>query len=176
MRKTKFDKNKGILFWITGLSGSGKTTLANKIEYFLSKKYGPFLNLSGDELRSIFNYNKFDKKSRYKYALTYSKFCKILVNRNINVIFSTVSLFHKIRKWNKKNIKNYAEVYIESDINKLIQKKRKKFYKMKLKNIVGKNIKAELPNKPNIKITNNFIKTTNQLKLELIDKIKNYYF
>ena len=72
MRKTRFDKNKGILFWITGLSGSGKTTLANKIEYFLSKKYGPFLNLSGDELRSIFNYNKFDKKSRYKYALTYS--------------------------------------------------------------------------------------------------------
>lgn len=31
-------KNKGILFWITGLSGSGKTSLAKKIYPTIKKK------------------------------------------------------------------------------------------------------------------------------------------
>ena len=31
-KRIKLNKNKGILFWITGLSGSGKTTIAKKIK------------------------------------------------------------------------------------------------------------------------------------------------
>ena len=164
-------KNNGYLFWITGLSGSGKTTLAEKILNFVKKNYGPTIIFSGDDLRKLFNYNRFDKKSRLKYALSYSKFCKEITDQNINVIFSTVSLYHKVRSWNKENINNYLEIYIEADIKKLIRNKRKPFYRTKLVNIVGKNIKAELPKKPDIKITNNFIKSINQLKIELIKEI-----
>ena len=171
MKKKKFIKNKGILFWITGLSGSGKTTLANEISRFVNKKYGSTLVISGDELRNIFNFTKFDKKSRLKYALTYSKICKTLTENKINVIFSTVSLFHQVRNWNNKNIKNYLEIYIESDINELIKQKKKKFYKVKHSNIVGKNIVAELPKTPDIVIKNNFKKSINKLKEELINKI-----
>ena len=112
------------------------------------------------------------KKSRLKYALSYSKFCKKIIDLNINVIFSTVSLYHNIRSWNKKNIKNYLEIYIESDIEKLIKNKKKPFYRTKLINIVGKNIKAEFPRRPDIKIKNNFTKSINELKIELIKKIK----
>ena len=122
-------KNKGILFWITGLSGSGKTSLANRIIKTVTKKYGPTIAISGDDLRKIFNFNKFTKKERLEYALSYGKFCKALVEKKINVIFSTVSLFHKVRKWNKKNINNYVEIYIKSDINKIISQKKKYFYK-----------------------------------------------
>ena len=171
MKKKLFSKNKGILFWITGLSGSGKTTLANLIGKFVNKKYGSTIVISGDELRDIFNFTKFDKKSRLKYALAYSKFCKILTENQINVIFSTVSLFHQVRRWNNKNIKNYLEIYIESDINELIKQKKKIFYKIKPSNIVGKNIVAELPKSPDIIIRNNFQKSINKLKEELISKI-----
>jgi adenylylsulfate kinase-like enzyme len=164
-------KNSGFLFWITGLSGSGKTSLAEKILDFVRKNYGPTIILSGDDLRSTFNYKKFDKKSRLKYALSYSKFCKAITDQNINIIFSTVSMYHQVRFWNKKNIKNYLEIYIETDIKKLIKNKKKSFYRAKLINIVGKNIKAELPKKPDIQINNNFIKSLNQLKKELIKKI-----
>ena len=75
----KIIKNKGILFWITGLSGSGKTTIAEKIKIQISKKYGPTLTLSGDDLRKIFSFNKFSKKQRLNYALSYSKFCKRII-------------------------------------------------------------------------------------------------
>ena len=70
------------------------------------------------------------------------------------------------------NIKNYLEIYIESDIEKLIKNKKKPFYRTKLINIVGKNIKAEFPRRPDIKIKNNFKKSINKLKIELIKKIK----
>jgi adenylylsulfate kinase-like enzyme len=164
-------KKKGILFWITGLSGCGKTSLAKKILDFVKKNYGPTIIVNGDDLREIFDYKKFDKSSRLKYALSYSKFCKEITDQKVNVIFSTVSLYHKVRSWNKKNINNYFEIYIEADIKTLIKKKKKYFYRTKLVNIVGKNIKAELPEKPDIKITNNFIKSINQLKIELIKEI-----
>ena len=168
----KLKKNKGILFWITGLSGSGKTAIAEKVKSNVSKKYGPTITLSGDDLRKIYNYNKFSRKNRLTYALSYSKICKYITDKKINVILSTVSLFHKVRKWNKLNIKNYIEIYIEADINKLIKKRKKFFYKGNYKNIVGKNLKAEFPKNPDIIIKNNFKKSLNNLSKELIKKIK----
>ena len=169
----KLKKNKGIVFWITGLSGSGKTTLAKKIEKKITSEYGPSLMISGDDLRKLFNYDKFSKKARLVYAMSYGKFCKYIADRNINVIFATVSLFDKVRKWNKLNINNYIEIYIESDIKKLMNKKKKFFYKGNYKNIVGKNLKAEFPKKPDITIKNTFTKPLNDLSRELIKKILN---
>ena len=171
MKKLKKNKNKGILFWITGLSGSGKTAIAEKIRGNISNKYGTTVAVSGDNLRKIFNYKKFSKKDRLAYALSYGKFCKYITDKKINIIFSTVSLFNKVRKRNRSNIKNYIEIYIQSDINKIIEKKNKFFYKGNYKNIVGKNIKPEFPQSPHIKIKNNFSKSINVLAKELIKKI-----
>ena len=128
----KFRKNEGILFWITGLSGSGKTTLANKIHNFVENKYGPTIIVSGDDLRKLLKFTKFDRKSRLNYALNYSNICKKIVSQNINVIFATVSLFHEVRLLNKKNINNYIEIYIKSNIDKLFERKEKFFYKKKI--------------------------------------------
>ena len=167
----KLKKNKGILFWITGLSGSGKTTIANKIERNIIQKYGPTICLSGDDVREIFNYKKFSKKNRLYYALSYSRLCKKITDEKINIIFSTVSLFHEVRRWNKTNINNYLEIYIKSDINKIIKQKKKFFYKGNHKNIVGKNIIAEFPKSPHITIINNFKKPINSLAKALSKKI-----
>ena len=48
------NKDKGILFWITGLSGSGKTAIAKKIQKKISYLYGPTIEFSGDDFRKIF--------------------------------------------------------------------------------------------------------------------------
>jgi len=167
----RLKKNKGILFWITGLSGSGKTAIAEKIKTNISNKYGPTVIVSGDDLRKMFNFKKFSRKDRLTYALIYSKFCKCITDNKINVILSTVSLFHKVRKWNRSNINNYIEIYLQSDINQIIKQKRKFFYKGNYKNIIGKNIKAEYPKYSHITIKNNFNKSVNVLAKELIKKI-----
>lgn len=166
---------KGRVFWITGYSGSGKTEIAKKIKKFINKKFGKTLIISGDDLRDIFSLEKYDKKNRIKYALAYSKFCKLVSDQGVNVIISTVSLFNQVRLWNKKNISKYTEVYIRSKLSEIINfKKKSEIYDIK-KNIMGKNIKAQLPKKPNIFLENDFSKSINQLSKVLIEKINKRY-
>ena len=167
----KINKKKGILFWITGLSGSGKTTIANKIKKDISKKYGPTIILNGDDIRNIFNLKKFDRKFRLKLALNYSKLCKSISDQKINIIFPTVSMFNKVRNYNRKNIKNYFEIYIKANIKKIIREKKKKIYYKSRINIVGLDIKPELPKKPDITVLNNFDKNLNTISKNLIAKI-----
>lgn len=163
----------GYVLWITGLPGSGKTSIAKKINNHYKKKNFDFLEISGDEIRKVLKFDNYDKKSRKQYAKSYARLCKILSEKGVNVIISTVSLFHEIHKWNKKNIKNYKEVYIKSDLNQIIKNKKKKFYfNNKIKNIVSKNIKAEYPLNPNIIIENNFKESIEQLSKKVIKKLR----
>ena len=160
--KRKKNKNKGILFWITGLSGTGKSTIGNLIYPKIKKIYGPTIIIHGDDFRNIWNLNNYDYKSRYKNCEKYIKFCKYITDQNINVIFTVIGMFEKIRKWNRKNIRNYVEIYIAKKNYKNLKIKKK----LK-KNIVGIDIKAELPKRPDIKIVNNF----NQNKMNIANNL-----
>ena len=162
--------DKGILFWITGLSGSGKTSLAKKILPIIKKKYGPTLHLDGDRLRSILNLNGYSYDERLSNTKIYNKIVKLLTDQNINVIISLVGLMQNPRTWNRKHIKKYIEIFIKSEVKKIILKDKKKIYK-KNKNIVGINIKPEFPKSPDITIDNKFDKNLDCLKLLLLDKI-----
>ena len=161
-------KNLGILFWITGLPGSGKTTVGNLLLKNISKKYGPTILLSGDDLRKDFLLVGYKKKDRQKIGLMYSNFFLRLLKQNINIIFSGVVLSHKVQKYNRKNINNYIEIFIESDFSKNI--KIKKISK-KNKNVVGIDIKPEYPKKPEIKIFNDFKKPLKTIAKEIFNLI-----
>lgn len=108
----KKNKNKGILFWITGLPGSGKTNIAIKIKNKIQSIYGPTLLVNGDDLRRIFQLKKYDKKNRIKYSKMFCKYAKFITDQKINLIFAIVGMMDEPRNWNRKNINNYLEVYI----------------------------------------------------------------
>lgn len=169
--KKKLIKNKGILFWITGLGGSGKTSLALKIHNNIKKLYGPTIYLSGDQIRKMFNLKGYELNERTKIGYMYSKLFKFITNQNINVIFAGIVLIDKIRKWNKKNIKNYIEIYIDAKIKNIIFNKKKSLYKKNYNNIVGINIKPDVPKNPDIVITNDFSKSIDKLTKILLKKI-----
>tara|TARA_Y100000741_G_scaffold356768_1_gene333800 strand:+ start:95 stop:625 length:531 start_codon:yes stop_codon:yes gene_type:complete len=171
MKKKSNEKRYGTLYWITGLSGSGKTKISKKIKTQISKKYGPTIIISGDDLRNIFNLKTYSIQERLKISKKYCKLVKFITSQKINVIFATVAMFHEIREWNRKNIKNYVEIYIKSDIKKLIFQKKKTFYKNTSKYIVGMDIKAELPKKPDIVIKNDFTRNLDYLSSMLMKKI-----
>ena len=128
----RINKRKGIYFFITGFFGiRKKLNCKKKIKKDLEKVYGPTILLHGDELRKIFKLKGYSKNERIKIAYKYSKLCKKITDNKINVILATVSLFSEIRVWNKKNIKNYFEIYIKSDFKKILKRKQKFFYKKK---------------------------------------------
>ncbi len=162
--KKKFNLEKeGILFWVTGLQGSGKTTISKKIKNEIEKLYGKTLFFDGDILRNIFNLHDYSEKGRLKLDASYSKFCQYIVKSKINLIFATVSMNHKIRKYNKKKYYNYFEIYIRR--KKLLRKKsRANIFKFISKD------KVEIPENPDIIINNN--SDINLAVKKITDKIK----
>ena len=168
----KINKNKGILFWITGLSGSGKTTLGKAIHNEIKKLYGPTIMISGDDVRKIFDLKGYEYKQRLQITNKYCKFAKYITNQKINIIFAVIGMFHESRKWNKKNIHNYIEIYVKSSIQKIIKNNKKKIYKKKNPGkLTGLNVKAEYPRNPDITILNNFQNSEKKLKDHLLKKI-----
>lgn len=170
--KLKVNPKKGILFWVTGISGAGKTTISKKLLPLIIKKYGPTIEISGDNIRQIFDLKKYDDISRKKYAMFYSKLCKQITDKKINVIFSTISFFKSVRNWNKENINNYVEIYVSANLNKILKfGKKSKIYKNNNFNIVGKDIKGDYPKKPHIKIKNNFNESLDNISIKIYKKI-----
>ena len=166
--------SKGILFWVTGFSGSGKTQISKEIYSQVNKTYGPTILFSGDDIRKIFNLRGYTYKDRNEVVMKYCKLARSITSQNINVIFAVVGLMNNIRAWNRKNIKNYIEIYIKSDLKKIIAKRKKNIYHKNINNIVGIDIKPEFPKKPDIILYNNFQKNTKALSEKLIIKIKKY--
>ena len=68
---------------------------------------------SGDELRKILNYKKYDRKDRLQIGYIYSSICQNVSDKQINVVIDVVGLFDQLRKNNRKKIKNYCEIYIK---------------------------------------------------------------
>ena len=173
----KINRKKGILFWITGLSGSGKSTIASLIKDRIEKKYGPTIIMSGDDLRHITNFLKYEKKDRLEFSKTKLKFYKFVADQKINLIFSTISLFESVRRENKKHILNYVEIFIKADVKTIIKNNKKKLYKKKKEKIWGVNIKAEFPKRPFIQVENDFktpLKTVSNNLIKLINKKLKY--
>ena len=165
------NNRKGILFWITGLSGAGKTSVSRKIYKKIKNEFGKTIFINGDDLRKIFDLKGYNYKDRKKIGLQYSKLFKKITDQNVNVIFAGVVLIESVRKWNKKNIDNYLEIYLKANIKKIIKRKYKRLYSQ-TKNLVGLNVRAEFPKKPDIIINNNFKESIKSISDRLLKKIR----
>ena len=162
MKKKKLNRNKGILFFITGLSGAGKTTFGRQIKSKIKKRYGETIYLDGDDLRKIFNFKGYDKKQRFDNVSKYLTLAKFLTNNRVNIILCSIGLSYRIHKIIRK-FDNHVIILIKGD-DKLINKQLKSLKK----NIVGKDIKAEFPKNPELEIVNKYNKYKKILKIKNI--------
>ena len=148
----------GTVIWITGLSGSGKTTVATYLHTLLKQQDKHFIILDGDKLREIFGTTGYSTKDRYNQAFRYSKLCQALSSQGTNIICSTIALFHDVHLWNRQNIPNYLEVFLDVPMKTLMQRDQKSLYSKsqtgEASNVVGIDIKAEIPKYPNLVINN----------------------
>ena len=168
MKNTKFGK----IFWITGLSGSGKSTIGIHLKKLVEKKYGKTVVIHGDDIRNIFQFKFYARSKRLKLGKSYSDICNLLAKQNINVIFTTVGLFNELFTYNRKNLNNYFEIYIKTNIKKLKSNKSKYFYRRKTRNVWGVDLKPQFPKKPHIIVENNFDQTVFQLTKLIFEKIR----
>lgn len=65
----------------------------------------------------------YSKEDRLKSAIRNSRLCKLLSDQGIDVICCTISMFDAIREWNRENIKNYFEIYLDVSLETLKDRK-----------------------------------------------------
>jgi len=167
-------KKEGKLIWITGLSGAGKTTIAKKVFEEYKKENPNSIHLDGDSLREILgNHFGHTIEERKKIALIYSRICSALTSQGINVIISTISMFHEIHEYNRNYNKRYYEIYLEVPVEELHKRDQKGLYTNNKSFLIGINQEAEFPKKPTIKLVNSdeeHIEKNVEVILELIKK------
>ena len=149
-----------MVIWFIGKSASGKTFLGEKLYNALRVNYPNIVFLDGDLLRNAISKDLgHSKEDRYIYEERRSKLSKILADQGIHVIVSGISNEPKIRDWNKKNIKDYLEIYLKTDKNTLYRRDPKGIYKNyfkgNIKNVVGEDIVFQEPVAPWMTIDNN---------------------
>ena len=159
------------VYWITGLSGAGKTTVGKRLFDLIKEKQNNIVRLDGDILRDVFQNQDYTYEGRKALGFKYSRLCKMLADQGIDVIICTIAMYDDVRKWNRDNIEEYVEIYLEVDMEELIRRDQKGIYSRALKeeekNVSGMNMKTELPKNPDI-IVKNYGDITPEKSLNII--------
>lgn len=149
----------GMVIWITGLSGSGKSSLAKEL---MDRLEGNKILLDGDSMRNALKLTDigYDKEGRKKIASIYSGFCKLIADQGATVVCSTISMYHEVREWNRQNLPNYYEIFLDIPENIRRNRDPKNLYKDntigKVENLAGVDFDVELPLNPHIRFDENF--------------------
>mgnify|MGYP005995408061 CR=1 FL=1 len=149
-----------MVIWIIGLSGSGKTTFANELCKSLNNGEEKYIKIDGDIIRDLFqNDLGHSYQDRRKNANRIMKLSHFLNKNGINVICSILSISREDRIWNRKNIPNYFEIFIDVKMDILKKRDSKNLYKNYdkglIKDVVGCDIIFEEPVDCDYRIENN---------------------
>lgn len=150
---------QGHVVWLTGLAGSGKTSIGNQLVELWRQTGAHVIHLDGDHLREVFSREQcFTLDARLELSRSYSRLARMLSNQQSNVVVSTLSMFHEIHSWNRKNLNCYTEIFLDVSKEVLICRDQKQLYSRALAgeniDVVGLNVDAELPSSPDITFKN----------------------
>ena len=165
-------------FWITGLSATGKTTLSKLLVENFRASGRIVIHLDGDELRQALSHEAYTREERIALGMHYSRLCKLLTSQGVDVVISVIGLFKELHKWNRKNIQNYIEIFIDTPLSELEKRDPKDLYKRyrsgKIKNVAGLDLNVDFPVDPDIHLKWSRNKTIDSMFQELLDNVQNY--
>lgn len=172
----------GSLIWLCGFSGAGKTSLAKVLKVELSKLDLNVILLDGDAMRvslesltEIMELDSYSNKGRLALAKAYARLGANLVEQNTLVIVSTISLIEEVFQFNRQLGIKYFEVFLDSDINKIIKKDPKNLYGNKNNKLVGRDISAYVPLNADLKLKNDFETSLADLADEILKSFLTKY-
>jgi adenylylsulfate kinase-like enzyme len=148
-----------MVVWIIGLSGAGKTTLANEVVAHVRRINQNVVFIDGDMVRDVFaNDLGHTMKDRRTNANRICRLGKLLDDQGINVVCAILSLFPESRSWNRENLSNYHEVFIDTPMKDLVQRDYKGLYRKynsgEIHDVAGMDIDFQRPENADLIIKN----------------------
>ena len=154
MTNKRFFEEGGVI-WITGLSGAGKSSLASELTLRLKTYSDNVILLDGDDLRNVFaanshkNHFEYTKNERLEKAMQYARLCLYLSNQGFIVVIATISMFNEIYQFNRLNLHNYFEVFLDVPLKELYRRDAKSMYSRykrgELRNVAGLDLFVDRP-------------------------------
>lgn len=153
------DTFRGTVYWFTGLSGAGKTTLGQLFYRHIKGQKPNVVFLDGDVMREACEDDLgHSVEDRKKSGRRKGRVCKMLADQGIDVVCSTISMFEECYQWNRKNIENYREIYVQVPFEILVARDSKGLYEKalngRIENVWGVDLKAEEPKEPDAVVNN----------------------
>jgi len=163
--------HQGFVIWMTGLSGAGKTTIAKILAGELRSRGAKLERLDGDIVRqSLTKDLGFSKEDRDLNIERVTFVAKLLSRNGVGCICSFISPYQFIRDKVRIETTNFLEVYIDADLDTLVERDVKGLYKKaiagEIPNFTGISDPYEAPEDPDI-----HIKTEQSTPLECANTI-----
>lgn len=165
-------REAGVVYWFTGLSGAGKTTIGKFFYDYLRNQKDNVVFLDNDELKDVLWTEDigYSREQRKKRSFVGGRLAKLLSEQGMDVICCAISMFDDVRKWNRDNIYNYKEIYLDVPMEILVSRNSKGLYNKLKKDIVGLDIIAEFPKTPDIVIYNDGSDTIENIVRKIINE------
>lgn len=146
-----------MVIWLCGLSAAGKTTLCQAIVGLVQPRLRNLVVLDGDVVREAMghdlSYVEADRKIQIQRL---QRMAKVFSEQGLVVIVAALYSHPELLTWNRENIRDYFEIYIDATLDLLRRRDPKGLYAKafagKMPNVVGVDIPWHPPEWPDLVI------------------------
>ena len=162
-----------MVVWVCGLSESGKTTLCNALWQLLKPCLPELVLLDGDAIRSAFGHDLgYREEDRIVQIKRIQNMAKILSDQHMIVLVAALYANRDLLSWNRENIQDYFEVYLEASLDTLRLRDTNSLYARaesgEINNVVGMDIPWHAPESPDLIINTDNFASPNELARQVI--------
>lgn len=151
--------------------------MCSNLTEYLRKSGRTVIRLDGDKLRQVLDSTRgHSREDRRDLAMRYARLCRLLAGQGVDVTIATISLFKEVHNWNRENLPNYHEIYLDVPLDELKRRDPKNIYKRamanELSNVAGVDLEVDFPEKPDVVIRHENGKGSDDSFQELVEKLK----
>lgn len=171
-------REKGTVYFFTGLAGAGKTTIGGLFYRRLLEKKPDAVLIDGDQTRTqaghsasdgtVLLEDRYTTQARKSGAWGTFRRCRDLAEEGQDVVICSISMYTEVRAWNRENIENYREIYLKVTPETLYRRDQKKLYSSGVKNVVGVDLPYDEPGHSHVVIQNDGQETPQEIVSRLV--------
>jgi cytidine diphosphoramidate kinase len=163
-----------MVIWITGLSGSGKTTICDAIrDLVISQSVRPII-LDGDIVREAFGNDLTHREEHRQIQISrLQRLAKALSDQGHLILVAALYASDELLAWNRNNIENYFEVYLDAPLSLVRKRDPKGLYAKAdagdMPDVVGIDIPWTPPKNPDLTVDFESAKTPQHIARKIVE-------